>query len=37
MSGFGIKIGDDVWIGAGAIILDGVTIGKGQLLVLALW
>jgi acetyltransferase-like isoleucine patch superfamily enzyme len=23
----GIRIGDDVWIGAGAIILDGVTIG----------
>lgn len=23
----GIAIGDDVWIGAGAIILDGVTIG----------
>jgi len=23
----GIKIGDDVWIGAGVIILDGVTIG----------
>ena len=26
----GIVIGDDVWIGAGAIITDGVTIGKGS-------
>jgi acetyltransferase-like isoleucine patch superfamily enzyme len=26
----GIKIEDDVWIGAGSIILDGVTIGKGS-------
>jgi acetyltransferase-like isoleucine patch superfamily enzyme len=25
----GIRIGDDVWIGANAVILDGVTIGKG--------
>lgn len=25
----GITIGDDVWIGAGAIILDGVTLGPG--------
>jgi acetyltransferase-like isoleucine patch superfamily enzyme len=25
----GISIGDDVWIGCGARILDGVTIGKG--------
>jgi acetyltransferase-like isoleucine patch superfamily enzyme len=25
----GITIGDDVWIGYGAIILDGVNIGKG--------
>ena len=24
----GIKIGDDCWIGMGAVILDGVTIGK---------
>ena len=32
ISGFGIKIGDDVWIGAGAIILDGVTIGKGSVI-----
>ena len=24
-----IRIGDDVWIGAGAIILPGVTIGEG--------
>ena len=26
----GIKIGDDVWIGAGAIITDGVHIGNGR-------
>lgn len=25
----GITIGDDVWIGANAVILDGVTIGRG--------
>ena len=25
----GIHIGDDVWIGANAVILDGVTIGNG--------
>ena len=25
----GISIGDDVWIGANAVVLDGVTIGKG--------
>jgi acetyltransferase-like isoleucine patch superfamily enzyme len=25
----GIEIGDDVWIGAGAIITDGVKIGQG--------
>ncbi len=25
----GVSIGDDVWIGAGARILDGVNIGKG--------
>jgi acetyltransferase-like isoleucine patch superfamily enzyme len=24
-----VSIGDDVWLGAGAIVLDGVTIGKG--------
>ncbi|MGF1494219.1 MAG: acyltransferase [Microcoleaceae cyanobacterium] len=24
-----VTIGDDVWLGAGAIVLDGVTIGKG--------
>ncbi|NEZ55989.1 acyltransferase [Adonisia turfae] len=24
-----VKIGDDVWLGAGAIVLDGVQIGKG--------
>lgn len=27
----GIKIEDDVWIGAGCTILDGVTIGKGSI------
>jgi acetyltransferase-like isoleucine patch superfamily enzyme len=26
----GIKIGDDVWLGAGVIVLDGVTIGRGS-------
>lgn len=26
-----IKIEDDVWIGAGSIILTGVTIGKGSI------
>ncbi len=25
----GIRIGDDVWLGAGVTVLDGVTIGKG--------
>ena len=25
----GIKIGDDVWIGAGVVFLDGVTVGGG--------
>jgi acetyltransferase-like isoleucine patch superfamily enzyme len=25
----GIAIGDDVWVGAGAVITDGVTIGQG--------
>jgi acetyltransferase-like isoleucine patch superfamily enzyme len=28
----GIKIEDDVWLGAGAIVLDGVTIGKGSVI-----
>lgn len=28
----GIKIGDDVWIGAGVSILDGVTIGSGSVI-----
>jgi acetyltransferase-like isoleucine patch superfamily enzyme len=28
----GIKIGDDVWLGAGAIVLDGVIIGKGSVI-----
>jgi acetyltransferase-like isoleucine patch superfamily enzyme len=26
----GIKIGEDVWLGAGAIVLDGVEIGRGS-------
>jgi acetyltransferase-like isoleucine patch superfamily enzyme len=26
----GIQIGEDVWLGAGAIVLDGVTIGKSS-------
>lgn len=26
----GIKIDEDVWLGAGVIVLDGVTIGKGS-------
>jgi len=26
----GIRIGEDVWLGAGAIVLDGVTIGKSS-------
>jgi acetyltransferase-like isoleucine patch superfamily enzyme len=28
----GIEIGDDVWIGAGAIVLDGVNVGKGAVI-----
>lgn len=28
----GVKIGDDVWIGAGSIILDGVNIGDGSVI-----
>jgi acetyltransferase-like isoleucine patch superfamily enzyme len=28
----GSKIGDDVWIGAHALILDGITIGKGAII-----
>jgi acetyltransferase-like isoleucine patch superfamily enzyme len=28
----GIEIGDNVWIGAGAIILDGVKIGRGSVI-----
>lgn len=31
VSRHGIKIGNDCWIGAGAIILDGVTIGDGAI------
>jgi acetyltransferase-like isoleucine patch superfamily enzyme len=29
MNKTGVTIGDDVWIGAGAIILPGVQIGDG--------
>jgi len=28
----GIKIGNDVWIGTGAILLDGVTVGDGAVI-----
>ena len=28
----GVKIGDDVWIGAAATVLDGVTIGNGSII-----
>lgn len=28
----GIRLGDDVWIGSGAIILDGVSIGTGAVI-----
>ena len=28
----GIQIGDDCWLGAGALITDGVTIGKGSVI-----
>ena len=28
----GIVIGDDVWVGANAVLLDGVTIGKGAVI-----
>ena len=28
----GIKIGDNVWIGTGAVILDGVTIGENSII-----
>ncbi|MDW7710949.1 MAG: acyltransferase [Deferrisomatales bacterium] len=28
----GIRIGRDVWVGAGAVILDGVTVGEGAIL-----
>lgn len=27
-----VRIGDDVWVGAGAIILKGVTIGRGAII-----
>lgn len=27
----GITVGDDVWIGAGCVILDGVHVGKGAI------
>ena len=28
----GVKIEDDVWFGAGAVVLDGVTIGQGSVI-----
>ena len=28
----GISIGDDVWIGANAVVLDGVTVGRGAVI-----
>lgn len=28
----GVRIGDDVWIGTGAVILDGVEIGEGAVI-----
>lgn len=28
----GIKIGEDVWLGAGVIVLDGISIGKGSVI-----
>jgi acetyltransferase-like isoleucine patch superfamily enzyme len=28
----GIRVGDDVWIGSGAIITDGVTVGRGAVI-----
>lgn len=28
----GVKIDDDAWIGAGSILLDGVTIGRGAII-----
>ncbi len=28
----GIVIGDDVWVGTGAIVLDGVTVGQGAVI-----
>ena len=31
-TGIGVMIGDDVWIGAGAVILDGVIIGNGVII-----
>jgi acetyltransferase-like isoleucine patch superfamily enzyme len=32
MRGLGIHIGDDVWIGAGAILLDGISVGTGSVI-----
>ena len=32
LQGIGITIEDDVWLGAGAIVLDGVTIGRGSVI-----
>ncbi|MBB4402026.1 MULTISPECIES: acyltransferase [Rhizobium/Agrobacterium group] len=32
LTSLGIKIGDDVWIGANAVVLDGVKIGRGAII-----
>lgn len=31
MVGRGVRIGDDTWIGANVVVLDGVTIGQGAI------
>lgn len=32
LTSLGIEIGDDVWIGANAVVLDGVKIGRGAII-----
>jgi acetyltransferase-like isoleucine patch superfamily enzyme len=32
LTSLGIVIGDDVWIGANAVLLDGVTVGRGAII-----
>lgn len=32
VTGAPVKIGDDVWVGCGAVILKGVTIGRGAII-----